>query len=74
MMGAKAFISLGEMYEIFIQVTATGAQGPNERNTVTILDSLVKHAMRDNASWQIKVKSDYEDSQSSAPTASEVKK
>ena len=70
-MGSKAFISLGEMYEIFIQVTATGAQGPNERNTVTILDSLVRHAMRDNACWEIKVKSDYEDSQSLSTKASE---
>lgn len=65
MMGSKAFISLGEMYEVFVQVTATGAQGLNERNTVTILQEIIKKTMQDNACWQIKVKMDYEDSHSS---------
>jgi len=60
-MGAKAFISLGEVYEIFIQVTTTDEYSINQRNAVTILDELVKHAMRDNACWEIKVKMDYED-------------
>jgi len=72
-MGAKAFISLGEVYEIFIQVTTTDEYSINQRNAVTILDELVKHAIRDNACWEIKVKMDYEDAQSSAPTANEEK-
>lgn len=60
MMGAKAFISLGEVYEVFIQVTATS--DINWRNAVTILNEIVKKTMQDNACWNIKVKIDYEDS------------
>ena len=61
-MGSKAFISLGDMYEVFVQVTCVKAQGVNERNTVTILNEIIKKTMQDNASWNLKVKMDYYDS------------